>query len=231
MRVLMALLTGVAMQLAAHAQNAEQLMERARMGAVLQNADLNGKVSGPGGKTPVALFLKGENIQFQFQQNGQWVPFHMRLGEGKFDLLEIKDGKTLRFPDAKLREAIAGSDITYEDLALRFLYWPKPVIEGEERVGTHSCWKVRVNNPGRDGAYALMYVWIHKEFGAFMKVEGFDRAGRRIKRFEVESVMKLPDGSYTLREMKVSTMDGDRRSSSSKLEFDKPTRRAPLGPR
>ncbi|MCU0796814.1 MAG: hypothetical protein MUF31_12875, partial [Akkermansiaceae bacterium] len=70
-----------------------------------------------------------------------------------------------------------------------------------------------------------------KEFGAFMKVEGFDRAGKRIKRFEVESVMKLPDGSYTLREMKVSTMDGDRRASSSKLEFDKPTRRAPLGPR
>ena len=222
---------GVVLAAPAVAQTAEQLMERARMGAVLQNADLTGKVSGPGGKTDVALFLKGENIQFQFQENGGWVPFHMRLGKGQFDLFEFQGGKTLRFPDAKLRQPIAGSDITYEDLALRFLYWPKPAIEGEERVGTHACWKVRVNNPRRDGAYALMYVWIHKEFGAFMKVEGFDRAGKRIKRFEVESVMKLPDGSYTLREMKVSTMDGDRRASSSKLEFDKPTRRVPLGPR
>lgn len=211
----------------ASGQDAEQLMERARMAATLQHADLNGQVRGPGGKTNVALFLKGENIQFQFLEKDRWVPFHLRLGDEQFDLFEFRDGKTLRFPSAKLSERIAGSDMTYEDLSFRFLYWPEPQLEGAERVGTHDCWKIRVNNPGRKGDYSAVYVWVHKEFGAFMKIEGFDRGGKRLKRFEVESVMKLPEGDYTLKRMKVSSMNGNRATSHSYLEFEKPKRTLP----
>jgi hypothetical protein len=155
----------------------------------------------------------------------------MRLGDDQFDLLEIVGGKTVAFPDKKLRERIVGSDLTYEDLSMRFFYWPKPQLLGEERVGTQMCWKIRINNPGRGGDYGVMYVWVHKEFGAFMKVEGFDRQGNKLKQFTVESTMKLPDGSYTLKEMKVSSFNGGRASSHSYLEFDKPTRPAPGGPR
>ncbi|WP_338687097.1 outer membrane lipoprotein-sorting protein [Haloferula helveola] len=213
----------------AFSQTAEQLMERARLAATLQQADLTGNISGPGGKTNVALFLKGKNIQFQFLENKKWVPFHLRLGGNQFDLFEFKDGKTLRFPNEKLRQPIAGSDLTYEDLSFRFLYWPKPSLLGDERVGPHNCYKIRVNNPGAGGAYSVVYVWVHKEFGAFMKIEGFDRNGTRLKRFEVDGVMKLSDGSYTLKEMTVATMNGDRAASRSKLRFDKPTRTAPGG--
>lgn len=231
MKLIAALSLAIALICPAFSQSAEQMMERARIGATLQNADLNGKISGPGGKTDVALFLKGKNIQFQFLQNKQWVPFHLRLGDDQFDLFEFRNGKTLRFPSEKLMQPIAGSDITYEDLSFRFLYWPNPKLEGSERVGPHDCWKIRVNNPGGKGAYALTYVWVHKEYGAFMKVEGFDRSGKRIKRFEVESVMKLKDGNYTLRKMQVSTMNGDRAASNSYLTFDKPTGMRPSGPR
>jgi hypothetical protein len=207
----------------AFSQNAEQLMERARIGATLQQADLRGEIRGPGGKTDVSLFLRGKDIQFALGAGQQ--RFHMRLGDEEYDLFEIVNGKTQRFPNAKLSQPIAGSDLTYEDLSFRFLYWPNPKLEGEERVSTHNCWKVRINNPGRKGDYSLVYVWVHKEYGAFMKVEGFDRSGNRIKRFTVESVMKLADGSYTLRKMKVSTMNGDRAKSNSYLTFDKPSGR------
>ena len=212
-------------------QDAEQLMQRARLAATLQHANLTGRISGSKGKADVALFLKGENIQFQFLENGQWVPFHLRLGGDQFDLFEFKGGKTVRFPDAKLGQPIAGSDLTYEDLSFRFLYWPKPGLEGGERVSTHDCWKIRLNNPGRKGNYAVVYVWVHKEFGAFMKIEGFDRTGKRLKRFEVRDVQKVGnDGSYTLKKMDVMTMNGDRTVGRSKLEFDKPERTMP-GPR
>lgn len=208
-------------------QDAEQLMERARIAASLQHADLNGHVSGPGGKADVALFMKGKNIQFQFYEKGKWVPFHLRLGDDQFDLLEFKGGKTVKFPDSKLSAPIAGSDLTYEDLSFRFLYWPNPSLEGAERVSTHNCWKIRLNNPGRKGAYSVVYVWVHKEFGAFMKIEGFDRSGKRLKRFEVRDVQKLSDGSYTLKKMDVLSMNGNRTTSRSKLEFDKAKRTLP----
>lgn len=208
-------------------QDAGQLMERARIAATLQNNDLRGTIRQGRAKTDVSLFMRGKDIQFTTGAGQQ--RFHMRLGDDQFDLFEIISGKTVAFPDRKLREAIAGSDLTYEDLSMRFFYWPNPKLEGDERVKTHDCWKIRINNPGRSGDYGLVYVWVHKKFGAFMKVEGFDRQGNKLKQFTVEEVMKLPDDSYTLKEMKVSTVRGGRTSSTSTLEFEKPTRPAPKG--
>ena len=38
-------------------------------------------------------------------------------------LFEIKDGKTLKFDKKKLTQSIMETDLTYEDLAMTFLYW------------------------------------------------------------------------------------------------------------
>ncbi len=217
------MLVAVLLTAPAWAQDAEQLMERARIGATLQHADLRGELE----DTDVALFLKGKNIQFQFLENGKWVPFHLKLGDDQFDLFEWKGGKSVPFPPAKLSQPIAGSDLTYEDLSFRFLYWPNPKLEGEERVNGFNCWKIRVNNPGSKGAYAAVYVWIHKEFGAFMKIEGFDRSGKRLKRFEVRETQSVPGGGHTLKRMEVATMNGDKTIGRSTLKFEKPERTVP----
>ncbi len=219
MKPFSSLVAAIALIAPAFSQSAEQIMERARIGATLQNADLRGEIDGPRGDTDVSLFLRGKDIQIALENGAQ--RFHMRLGDDQYDLFEIINGKTTRFPDAKLQQPIAGSDLTYEDLSFRFLYWPKPQLEGSERVGTRDSWKIRVDNPSRKGAYSVVYVWVDKEYGAFMKVEGFDRSGKRIKRFQVRDVMKIGDGNWTLKKMKVSTMNGDRAVSNSELEFDK----------
>lgn len=215
--------------LPASGQTAEQLLDRARMAATLQENDLRGTIRKDRKKTDVSLFLRGKNIQFTTNDGSE--RFHMRLGDDQFDLLEIINGKTVRFPDKKLRQPIAGSDLTYEDLSMRFFYWPNPQLLGEERVKGYDCWKIRINNPGETGAYRVVYVWVHKKFGAFMKVEGFDRQGNKLKQFTVDDVMKLSDGSYTLKEMEVASYQGGRVSGRSSLEFDKPTRPTPKGTR
>lgn len=211
------------------AQDAAKIIEHARLAATLQNNDLRGTIRKGSDKTWVSLFLRGKNIQFTTGEGEQ--RFHMRLGKGQYDLFEIINGKTVNFPSAKLGQAVANSDLTYEDLSFRFFYWPKPLLEGGERVGVHDCWKVRLNNPGKSGNYGVVYVWVHKKFGAFMKVEGFDRQGALLKRFTVEEVMKLPDGSYTLKKMKISSFKDGRASGNSYLEFEKPEKVAPAGVR
>lgn len=221
---------------AAEARPAEEILERARIAATLQYNDLKGHLRTGRQKTELRLFLRGENIQFQYlPDRTAWKIFHMRLGDGQYDLFEGKgDQLGARFPAKRLRESVAGSELTFEDLSMRFFYWPNPVLEGEERVGTQQCWKIRLDNPGREGNYRVIYVWVHKKFGAFMKIEGFDAGGRLLRRFEVDSTMKLDDGSYTLKKMSVSSFRGERgkerKRGISHVEFEKPTK-APRGPR
>ncbi len=223
----------------AHAQqpDANAILQGARISATLTQLDktepLKGNLSKDGKKSPIALFLDGKNIQFQFNENNTWRIFHMRLSDEKYDLFEMIDGKTQDFPAGKITQPIAGTDLTYEDLALRFFYWPNPKFEGNEEVGGQPCYKLRIDKPkGSSGKYEVVYVWVHTKFGAFMKITGHDKNGGKVKEFQVEDVMKVADNVWTLRKMQVATCDPNkdgRRISITDVTFDAPKKLAPRG--
>ena len=224
----------------AHAQqpDAKQILEGARISATLTKLDdgLNGNLRKGGTSVPITLFLKGKDIQFQFSENkGPWRIFHMRIGDEDFNLFEIVDGKTIAFPADKIVQPVAGTDLTYEDLALRFFYWPNPKLEGEEEVNGQPCYKIRVDKPkGSAGRYETVYVWVHTKFGAFMQIRGHDKSGGLVKEFQVEDIMKVADNVWTLRKMQVATCDpnnGGRRLSITDMTFDAPKKIAPRGVR
>lgn len=221
---------------AAQPPNAQQILEGARISASLTQLDegLNGNLHKGGISVPITLFLKGKDIQFQFSENkGPWRVFHMRIGDAAFNLFEIIDNKTVEFPAAKIVESIAGTDLTYEDLALRFFYWPNPQLEATEDVGGQPCYKLRIDKPkGTTGKYEVVYVWIHTKFGAFMRIRGHDKNGGLVKEFQVEDIMKVADNVWTLRKMQVATCDpanGGRRVSITDLTFDAPKVAGPHG--
>ncbi len=223
--------------LAAPAQqpDAKTILEGARMAATLTRLDdgLSGNLRHGRNKVPVTLFLKGKDIQFQFaENNGPWRVFHMRIGDANFNLFEMVDGKTLVFPPAKLVSPIAGTDLTYEDLALRFFYWPNPKLEGQEDVGGQPCYKIRVDKPrGSAGRYEVVYVWVHRKFGAFMRIRGHDKNGGLVKEFQVEDIMQVAKDVWTLRKMQVASHDpaSGRRLSITDVTFDSPKKVAPRG--
>ena len=223
---------------AQNAPNAEQIIGGAKMVASLQQANLEGNMTRGRAKVPVALFLRNNDIQFQYFENNAWQKFHLRMKDDVCELLEMINNKEAKFPQNRIATPIAGTDLSYEDLAMRFFYWKKPILEGTERVGVHNCWKIRLNNPGQGGAYQVMYVWVHQKYGAFMKIEGFNRQGQILKRFEVTDVMNIGKNAegveiYTLKQMNVSTMNpaNSRALSQTKLIFDQPKMQAPKGPR
>ncbi|MES2997689.1 MAG: outer membrane lipoprotein-sorting protein [Verrucomicrobiota bacterium] len=228
------LLAACALATPLHAQDAAAILEGARVSASLTKLEkgLTGNVRKGNSKTPLVLFLMGSNIQFQFQENnGPWQVFHMRMGDNSTELYEVKDGKPAKFPSSKLTRPIGGTDLTYEDLALRFLYWPGAVLEGSESVGGQDCWKIRVDKPNRtEGAYQVAYVWVHKKYGAFMRIRAHNKAGGLIKEFQVEDVMQIQD-VWTLRKMQVATCDPatGRRTSITEVTFDTPNQKS--GPR
>ena len=79
-----------------------------------------------------------------------------------------------------------------------------------------------VNRSGK-GKYAQVRVWVHKKSGALIQVVGYNAAGRPLKRFQVESIMKVGD-TFTLRRMRVDTIDPvpNRVVGVTYIEFDKP---------
>ena len=207
--------------------DAATILAQARMSVVLQQTDLHGVIRKDATRTKVSLFLRGQDIQFALEDGKQ--RFHMRLADDGASLFEMVDGKTVAFERRKLVQSVAGSDLTYEDLAFRFFYWPKPVLEGTESIKGETCYKIRVNNPGQGGDYAVVYVWVHAKYGAFMQVRGHDKQGKLVKEFRVEEVMAIGGGAYTLKKMRVATMRDDRVAGITYMEFDRPQKAGPQG--
>lgn len=216
--------------------DAAQILEGARLSATLTKLDdgLAGNLRKGNTNIPITLFLKGKDIQFQYSENkGDWRVFHMNVGDENFKMFEIIGGKNQEIPAEKIVQPIAGTDLTYEDLALRFFYWPNPNLEGQEDVGGQLCYKIRVNKPkGAPGLYETVYVWVHTKAGAFMRIRGHDKSGGLVKEFEVEDIMKLSNDVWTLRKMQVATCDpknNNRRVSITTMTFDSPKKVGPRG--
>ena len=213
--------------LRAQGPDPDRILEGARLSAALTKLDdgLKGHLANNGKKIPITIFLKGRDIQFQFMENNTWRVFHLRLNQDQYDLFEIIDGKTIDFPRNKLTESIADTDLTYEDLALRFFYWPYPKLEGIETIGAFDAYKLRLDKPAKDvGNYFSVYVWVHTKFGAFMKVHGHAKNGEILKEFLVEDVMKVSDEVWTLHKMQVSSYKNGRRSSITDMVLEKPAK-------
>jgi hypothetical protein len=218
----------MASPLSAQAPDAGRILEGARLSATLTKIDegLQGTLTQGRKKVPITLFLRGKNIQFQFTENGKLRVFHMRLADDSYELFEMVNGKTIDFPRAKLIEPIAGTDLTYEDLALRFFYWPNPKLEGTEDVAGQPCYRLRLDKPANAaGRYQGVYVWVHTKYGAFMRIRGHDKNGGLVKEFQVEDVMKISDDTWVLEKMQVATHDPKtgKRTSITDLIFRKPT--------
>ena len=202
---------------------AERIVNGVRLASTLQQNDLNGSLRKNGKRTPIGLFLRGENIQFQYYEKKKWSVFHMRLKQNNFDLFEMIKGKNVKFPSKKLGQPIMGTDLTYEDLAFRFLYWPNPKIVGEETIKLQKCHKIRLVNPGKGGRYAIVYIWVHQKFNALMQVAGYNKQGQILKRFHVTELMKVAKGQ-TLKKMNVETYNpaNGKVTGITYLEFKKP---------
>lgn len=121
-----------------HAQqpDASQILEGARLSATLTKLDegLAGNLRKGSTNIPITLFLKGKDIQFQYAENKtDWRVFHMNIGDENFKMFEIVGGKNKDIPAEKIVQPIAGTDLTYEDLSLRFFYWaPSPFLKPQK---------------------------------------------------------------------------------------------------
>ncbi len=185
----------------------DEVLQLARMSQALQDlSKLKGKLrdDDTGKEFPMELTMRDNVIRFMFRDPNEII--NLDLNNNGTTLSRIVAGGKVEMPLSLYSDSVRGTDINYEDLSMRFLYWPKAKITGEDSVQLQKCWIVRITNPDGRGPYGTVDAWIAKSSGAIMQMEAYDAKGKRAKRFIVRKAQKYK-GAYILRQMRVESFD------------------------
>lgn len=185
---------------------ADEVLKLVRYSYTLYNRDFTGLLrTGFASKTPFLMSLKPESIRFIFEDPAQVIYLDTR--NNSFALFEGVGGQEMqKVAPSKYAADVRGTDVTYEDLSMRFLYWPNAKIVKLDKIKARECWLVRVHNPDGQGAYTTVDVWIDRGSGGMIKMNGYNASGRPVRRFEVLSGKKFDD-IWMVDEMRIETIN------------------------
>lgn len=188
--------------------DAEAILRSARTNPLGRPMVLNAQLRANGTKLPFQIAVREGKVSYLFDNPPQEIL--LGLGDDSSTLQERKGGRAESVSPARYDDPVRGGLLTYEDLAMRFLYWKNPKLLGEERVGPSTTYKIEIPAPPTATEYGVVRVWVDKNTGALTKIEGYDRNGRLSKKFTVVSVQKI-DGQYLLKSMSVERVDPETR--------------------
>ena len=157
-----------------------------------------------GDPIPFQLQLKGPEFDYRFANPPETIKLQL-TDNGSFLTDEKATGKQV-LAGSKLSEPVRGTDITYEDLSLRFINWKNAKYEGEQHVRTITCSIVLVQPSARNSEYGSVRLWIAKDRGALIKAEGYNWQGKAIKRFEVISAQQI-EGKTIFKQIRIERLD------------------------
>ncbi len=180
--------------------SAKEILAAVRLQQSQQQVDLQGQLRENEKVIPFHLTQAGPVIRYEFSNPDEAL--QLRLGENDSRLEEVTRDGTERITPAQFDHKVRGTSVTYEDLALRFLYWQNGRVAGENSIRTRNCWKLELKAPSRQSQYSNVYLWVDKEGGALMRMEGFDWNGKLSRRFEVISAQKI-EGRWFLKQMRI----------------------------
>ncbi len=95
-------------------------------------------------------------------------------------------------PLPDLDGAIEGTDISWTDLSLSFLWWGGGRTVGSETIKGRFCYIVELPAPAPDeGTYAGVRLWIDPQIHILLEAAAYDRQGQLLRLLEVKSFKKI----------------------------------------
>ena len=200
--------------------SARQILDSTRMRQVQQQIDLKGQLRQNEILVPFELVQSGSLVRYIFSKPDETL--QLQLGETDSRLEEISSEGVEKVRPAQFDHKIRQTDITYEDLALKFLYWPNAQLLGTETITAGNCWKLELRPGPNQSQYSRVVVWVHQNSGALMRLEGYDAKGQLAKRFSVVSAQKIQDRWY-LKQMRIESFEAGTSHVTSRtyLEINK----------
>ncbi len=153
---------------------------------------------------PFRLTQNGPVIRYSFTDPDEAL--QLRLGDSDSRLEEITRDGVDKISGPEFDQKVRGTAVTYADLALKFLYWPRNRVLGEDTIRTRRCWKVQLEAPNRQSQYSNVVLWVDQQGGALMRMDGYDWDLKQVRRFEVISAQKI-EGRWFLKQMRIEQFD------------------------
>lgn len=100
---------------------------------------------------------------------------------------------------------IPGTDLSWMDLSLLFLWWPNPQLAGVEDVRGQSCWVIDVPAPADMPAVSGVRVWVARRAPIVLKAESYDPSHRAVRRFEVKSFKRI-NNRWVIKDVEVQNL-------------------------
>ena len=179
---------------------AKEILASVRMQQAQQQIDLQGQLRENDKIIPFRITQTGPIIRYTFSNPDEVLQLRLEENGSRLDL--VSENGTEKFASSRLDQKIRGTGVSYEDLALKFLYWPNARVAGEDAVRTRRCWKLQLQPAAHQSQYSNVLLWVDKESGALMRMEGYDWNGQLAKRFEVISAQKIDD-RWFLKQMRI----------------------------
>ncbi len=180
--------------------SAREILDGVRARQAQQQIDLHGQLRQEATVVPFQLVEDGPRVRYIFSDPPETL--QLQIGETESRLELVKESGVEKVMPAEFDQKVRGTDVTYEDLALKFLYWPKAEILGSDDIRTRKCWKLQLRAPNQRSQYGSIILWVDKNGGALMRMEGYNPDGQMIRRFEVVAAQKI-DNRWFLKRMRI----------------------------
>ena len=197
--------------------DAGQILAAARMNPLGDQIVLNARLRADATVVPFKIQVRDGTVSYVFENPEQEII--LGLGEKSATLTERRGGKTSPVSPARYDDSVRGGLLSYEDLALRFLYWPNAKLLGDETIRSRQAYKIEIAAPQTESEYGAVRLWVDKESGALLRIEGYNKDGKLAKRFEVVSAQKL-DGQWMLKQMRVERLDPETRKVTGRTYLE-----------
>jgi len=143
-------------------------------------------------------------------------------------ILRLKDEIYLYYPDAEetirlqgaaLRQAVMGSDFSYEDMTgdKGILDSYAVTLDGEGTVDGFPCYLLTLTAKTRDVPYQKEIMWVDKELFIYRQVHKLAKSGKLLKEMKVTDLIKV-DGLYI--PSRLIMVDKLKRNSSTEFYMD-----------
>ena len=160
--------------LAAEGPSAQEILERARLNQMSQQQELKAQIRTGATKIPLRITLDGPEIRYEFSDPKQIIV--VKMGEKGSRVEEITENGASKVSSNRFDSAVRGSDFTYEDLSLGFLYWKNAKFLPDEAITVIPCYRLELR-PNTDSQYSIVRAWISKKDGALVKAECYGPKG------------------------------------------------------
>lgn len=113
-------------------------------------------------------------------------------------------------------DAVLGTDLSWFDVGVDFVWWRDPVLAGTDRLKGRTCDLLEVTPPEPTPECAKARLWVDRSQKVVMQAVQLDDAGRERRRLWIRATQKV-EGRWVFKDLEVETAGTGHRT---RLHFD-----------